>query len=210
MKKAIFSGIFILVFSMYALYQSFGAATTVSYVAPVISNTNTAVSKKASSYTTDKVSVTTTTQNGKQIIVVNPVSSKVAQTSVQQTLTPTPTQSPVSTPTPITPAPTPTPAPVVRKGLYSDGTFTGSVADAYYGNIQVAVVVTDGKISDVQFLQHPSDRSTSIRVNNMAMPQLKSETIAAQSANVDIVSGATYSSEAFQQSLASALSQARA
>jgi len=60
----------------------------------------------------------------------------------------------------------------------------------------------------VQFLQYPSDRNTSIRINSRAMPILKQEAISAQNANVNIVSGATDSSQAFQQSLASALSQA--
>jgi len=102
------------------------------------------------------------------------------------------------------------PTPVVKKtGLYTDGTYTGNVADAYYGNIQVQAIIQNGKITDVQFLQYPSDRNTSIRINNVAMPILKSEAITAQNANVDIVSGATDSSQAFQQSLGGALAQAK-
>ena len=95
-------------------------------------------------------------------------------------------------------------------GAFTDGTYTGSVVDAYYGNIQVQTVITNGKISDVIFLQHPNDRGTSIRINNMAMPILKSETIAAQSANVDAVSGASETSRAFVESLQSTLNQAKA
>jgi uncharacterized protein with FMN-binding domain len=97
----------------------------------------------------------------------------------------------------------------VKKNLYADGTFTGSVADAYYGNIQVQTTIQNGKIVDIQFLQFPSDRSTSRRINSIADPQLASEAISLQSANVDIVSGATDSSLAFRQSLGSALTQAR-
>ena len=128
---------------------------------------------------------------------------------------PKPTQSPAPTPQPTpTPAPKPTPTPVPTpppqpKGLYADGQYTGSPADAYYGNIQVQVTVSGGKITDVAFLQYPSDRSTSRYINGQAMPYLKQEALQAQSANVDIVSGATDSSMAFQQSLASALSQAK-
>lgn len=92
---------------------------------------------------------------------------------------------------------------------YKDGSYTGSVADAYYGNIQVKATIQNGKISDVQFLTYPQDRSTSININNQAMPVLKSEAIQSQSANVSIVSGATDTSYAFQQSLAAALSQAQ-
>ncbi len=117
-------------------------------------------------------------------------------------------------PTPTEPPPTrarqpqPTPAPV-QTGQYRDGTYTGDPADAYYGIIQVAAVVSGGKIVDVQFLQYPNDRQTSIEVNTQAMPYLKAEAIQAQNANVDIVSGATDSSYAFRQSLASALNRAR-
>lgn len=93
---------------------------------------------------------------------------------------------------------------------YKDGQYTGSVADAYYGYIQVLAVISGGKLTDVQFLQHPSDRSTSVEINSQAMPYLKQEALQAQSANVNIVSGATDTSQAFIQSLASALNSAKA
>ena len=88
---------------------------------------------------------------------------------------------------------------------YVDGSFTGSPADAYYGTVQVKAVIQNGRIADVQFLQHPSDRSTSVYINDQAMPLLTQEAIQAQSARVDGVSGATYTSQSFVQSLASAL-----
>ncbi len=93
---------------------------------------------------------------------------------------------------------------------YKDGTYTGSVADAQWGNIQVQVTIKGGKITNVQFLQYPNERDRSILINQYADPQLSSEAIQAQSANVDIVSGATDTSEAFMQSLSDALSQAKA
>src|ERR1035437_6624828 len=67
-----------------------------------------------------------------------------------------------------------------------DGQYTGSAADALYGNIQVMAVIQGGKITDVQFLQYPSDRSNSVRINQQAMPYLKQEAITAQSSQVDI------------------------
>src|SRR5256886_13513400 len=106
-----------------------------------------------------------------------------------------------------TPGATVTPAPGAR---YKDGSYTGSVDDAQWGVVQVKAIITNGKITDVQFLQYPNDRSRSIEINSMADPQLTSEAIQAQSANVDIVTGATDSSDAFIQSLTDALSQARA
>ncbi len=119
---------------------------------------------------------------------------------------------PVSTDTPVpTQIPAtikPIPATVKPIGKYKDGTYTGSVADAFYGNIQVKVVISGGKITDVIFLQYPNDRNTSIEINTQAMPLLKQEAIQAQSAQVDGVSGATASSDAFIQSLGDALKQA--
>lgn len=93
--------------------------------------------------------------------------------------------------------------------VYKNGTYIGSVADAYYGNVQVRAIIAGGKITDVQFLAYPNDRQTSLSINTQAIPDLKNEAIVAQSANVDIVSGATATSQAFVQSLQSALSQAK-
>lgn len=112
-------------------------------------------------------------------------------------------------PTNISPAPTPKTQPQSNIS-YKDGQYTGSVADAFYGPVQVKAVIQGGRLTDVQFLQYPSDRSTSARISSIAMPQLTSEAIQAQSANVDIISGATQTSAAFQQSLSSALAQAQA
>lgn len=119
---------------------------------------------------------------------------------------PTPSSS-SSTPPPI--LQTQTPVPTQATGAYKNGSYTGSVEDAFYGNIQVKATISGGKITDVQFLQYPNDRSTSRMINSQAMPYLKQEAIQAQSAQVDIVSGATDSSMAFVQSLSNALAQAK-
>jgi uncharacterized protein with FMN-binding domain len=92
---------------------------------------------------------------------------------------------------------------------YKDGTYTGSVADAFYGNVEVQATISGGKIADVAFLQYPSDRSTSRSINSQAMPYLQQEAIAAQTGQVNVVSGATDTSNAFVQSLTSALAQAQ-
>lgn len=94
-------------------------------------------------------------------------------------------------------------------GSYKDGTYTGSTEDVFYGNVQVRATINNGKITDVEFLQSPNDRQTSIMINAQAMPLLKQEAITAQSAQVDIVSGATDSSEGFIRSLGNALAQAK-
>ncbi len=99
---------------------------------------------------------------------------------------------------------------MVKTYKYTDGSFTGNSTDAYYGNVQVKVSIQNHLISDVQFLDYPQDRSTSLRISEEAMPILKSEAIQVQSANVDIVSGATQTSQAFIESLKSALALAKA
>lgn len=108
-----------------------------------------------------------------------------------------------------TPQTTATTAPAATTNKYKDGTFVGDPADAYYGNIQVQAVIQNGKITDVQFLQSPGDRGQSIEINSQAMPLLKQEAIQIQGAQVDVVSGATDSSQAFVQSMQSALDKAK-
>lgn len=92
---------------------------------------------------------------------------------------------------------------------YRNGTHTGDVADAFYGNMQVRVIIKNEKISDIIFLQYPNERSTSMEINTQSNQILKQEAIQNQSAEVDIVSGATQSSQAFIKSLQSALDKAK-
>lgn len=93
---------------------------------------------------------------------------------------------------------------------YKDGSYTGTAADALYGYIQVKATVQSGKLTDVEFLQYPNDRRNSVEINTQAMPMLKQQAINAQTAQVDGVSGATDTSQAFIQSLGDALQQAKA
>jgi uncharacterized protein with FMN-binding domain len=91
---------------------------------------------------------------------------------------------------------------------YTDGTYTGSKADALYGTVQVQVGIAGGRIADVQFLSHPSGREESNEINHYAAPILVRQAIAAQNADVQVVSGATLTSQAFMKSLQAALDQA--
>lgn len=94
-------------------------------------------------------------------------------------------------------------------GRFKDGSYQGSVADAYYGNVQVQADVKNGQLVSVRILQYPNDRNTSRYINSQALPMLKQEAIQAQTAQVDFISGATLTSNAFVQSLSSALDQAQ-
>jgi uncharacterized protein with FMN-binding domain len=88
--------------------------------------------------------------------------------------------------------------------------FAGATVDTIWGPVQVEIAVSGGKVLDVEALQLPSDRSRSARISQYAAPILRSEAIQAQSARVDVVSGATYTSRAYAQSLDSALKRAQA
>jgi len=112
--------------------------------------------------------------------------------------------------TPTTTTTTTTPTPSSTTGQYKDGSYTGSVEDAYYGNVQVSATISGGKITDVKFLKYPDTHNTSVIINQQAAPYLKQEAVKAQNSNVQIISGATFTSQAFIQSLATALSQAKA
>ena len=91
---------------------------------------------------------------------------------------------------------------------FADGTYTGPVADAYYGLVQVQASTQGGRLTALKILKYPNDRRTSISINRQALPMLRDEAISAQSANVDIISGATLTSRAFIQSLGGALKKA--
>lgn len=94
-------------------------------------------------------------------------------------------------------------------GNLKDGTYTGPEVDAYYGLVKVEATITAGKIADVKFLDYPHDRRTSVRINSFAVPNLQQEAIQVQTANVDIISGATLTSQAFKVSLQAALDSAK-
>ncbi len=115
---------------------------------------------------------------------------------------------PKTTPSASTSSPTTTMPGAHMAASYKDGKYVGSVADAFYGNIQVQATISGGKIVSVDFLQYPNDQPNSVTINQQAMPFLQQEAIKAQSAHVDGVSGATDTSQAFVESLSAALSKA--
>lgn len=93
---------------------------------------------------------------------------------------------------------------------YKDGTYTGTSEDAFYGNVQLSATISGGRITGINFLSYPNDSPNSQDINSQAMPLLKQEALKAQSAHVDVISGATMTSQAFAKSLQAALNQARA
>ncbi|MBW8704693.1 Na(+)-translocating NADH-quinone reductase subunit C [Streptomyces sp. MBT84] len=84
-------------------------------------------------------------------------------------------------------------------------TVTGDSAPTRYGPVQVRITVRNGKLTDVTAVTYPQENPRDQEINGYAVPQLRREALAAQSADIDVVSGATYTSQGYQQSLQSAL-----
>ncbi|MER5448232.1 FMN-binding protein [Streptomyces sp. NPDC002766] len=90
-----------------------------------------------------------------------------------------------------------------------NGTIDGSVVQTEYGNVQVRLTVANGKITKAEAVQAPKG-GTSDQKTALSIPKLTQETVAAQSAAIDSVSGATYTSNGYKQSLQSALDKMKA
>jgi major membrane immunogen (membrane-anchored lipoprotein) len=87
-------------------------------------------------------------------------------------------------------------------------TVTGDTAQTQWGPVQVQITVSSGTITDVTAVQYPSGNGRDQEINSYALPVLAQEAVAAQSANIDHVSGATVTSDGYVQSLQSALDKA--
>jgi uncharacterized protein with FMN-binding domain len=103
-------------------------------------------------------------------------------------------------------AQTQAPAPAAPAANAVSGTFTGDSVDVRYGFVQVKITVENGKITDAQAVQSPSGRND--RWTEMSVPVLRQRTLAAQSADISGVSGASFTSYGWYTSLASALAKA--
>ena len=84
----------------------------------------------------------------------------------------------------------------------------GSVADTVYGPVQIQIQTSGHKITDVRILDAPSGSGRDQEINSYALPILRRETLAAQSADIQAVSGATYTSDGYRRSLQAALDAA--
>jgi uncharacterized protein with FMN-binding domain len=113
-----------------------------------------------------------------------------------------------ATTAPLAPAPSgPTGAP--RGPAGAAGTFTGSVAQTEYGPVQVRIVMAGGRMTDATAVQLPKSSSRSNQLSGRAAPILRQEALSAQSASIDTVSGATFTSAGYRNSLQAALDAAK-
>jgi hypothetical protein len=90
----------------------------------------------------------------------------------------------------------------------SSAPIVGPVIDTRYGPVQLQVTVSGSRIVDVQALQLPTDRALSARISEFVAPILRNEALHAQSPQIDIISGATYTSEGYAESLQAILDRA--
>ena len=139
--------------------------------------------------------VTTKKATATKSATTKATAAATASASASSTATPTPAA------TKTTQAPAPAPA---SKGV--TGTFVGPTVNVNYGNVQVQIVVKDGKITDATALQAPTGRNS--RWTDMAVPQLRKQTLAAQSDAIQGASGASYTSYGWYKSLQGALAKA--
>ncbi|MGW3949802.1 FMN-binding protein [Streptomyces sp. NPDC004752] len=89
-----------------------------------------------------------------------------------------------------------------------DKTVTGDTVQTRWGPVQVRVTVRGGRLTDVTAVVYPQDNPRDQQISAYALPQLRQQALAAQSARIDTVSGATYTSDGYRQSLQSALDSA--
>ena len=133
-------------------------------------------------------------------------SESIAPTTSTSSKAPTKaTQSGVSTPSAST---SPTTAATASGTTTKSGTFTGTTIETRYGPMQVQIVVAAGKITNIKALQLTDQGGRSVEISNQAAPVLRTEALSAQSANIQSVTGATYTSDGYKQSLQSALDKA--
>ncbi|MES2169964.1 MAG: FMN-binding protein [Actinomycetota bacterium] len=128
--------------------------------------------------------------------------ASTASSSTTSSPSATPSVSPTSTPS-ATPSAS---APAAASA--ASGTYTGASESTPFGNVQVQIVVSAGKITDVKALQLTDQGGRSVEISNYAAPILRSEVLKAQSAKVQNVSGATYTTEGYVSSAQSAIDKA--
>lgn len=92
---------------------------------------------------------------------------------------------------------------------YADGTYLGAAVDEPWGIFQVQATISGGRLVAVTIIDAPTDRHSS-RINNSSLPTLTSQAVSSQSADVDVISGATWTSRSYATSLQAALDDAAA
>jgi uncharacterized protein with FMN-binding domain len=146
---------------------------------------------------------------GSDVAIVGPPPTSTPGSTAGSSPTPGSASTSGSAPT-VAATPTPKPTSGTKTAAYRDGTVQGPVISTRFGDVQVQVTISGGAITDVTALQLPSRDGRSQRIASIAEPILRQEALTAQSASIDLLSGATYTSDGYARSLQSALDSARA
>ncbi len=182
-----------------------GLGAVLSITPPALSSNGLSAIAGASADTsipTTESSAALTTSAATATPTAAPVATKKATTATKKATT-----TKKSTTTTAPKATTATPAPAATKAATGvSGSFTGDAINIGYGMMQVQIVVSNGKITDAVIVQAPAGRNQ--RWTDMAVPNLRQQTLSAQSAAITGVSGASYTSYGWYKSLISALQKA--
>jgi len=171
------------------------ATSSIDMGGGVAVGTPTTTGTSASSSTT----TTTATKSSKPVATTKATATKGSKPAAAATKSSKPAAAATKTTAPA--ATTAAPA-----SASTSGTFTGPAVYVNYGTVQVKITVTNGKITDAVAVQAPSGKND--RYTRMAVPVLKQQTLAAQSANIQGASGASYTSYGWYKSLQGALADA--
>jgi uncharacterized protein with FMN-binding domain len=169
-----------------------GSTSAINIAGAPIAGADTTASASASS------SSSSATSAAKATTAAKPVATKKASA------TKTPASSNSAASNSATPTAAATTAPATTAAI--NGTFTGPSVNVNYGNVQVKITVVNGRITDAVAVKAPTGKND--RYTNMAVPTLKAQTLKAQSANIQGVSGASYTSYGWFTSLQGAIALA--
>ena len=168
-----------------------GTTSAINIAGGPVTGSGATSSASASSSSSSTASATATAAATKS---AKPVATKGSGATAAATIEPAATTAPAIT------------APATNSKTSINGTFTGPSINVNYGNVQVKITVVNGRITDAVAVKAPSGKND--RWTNMAVPILKAQTLAAQSANIQGASGASYTSYGWYTSLQGALAQA--
>ena len=181
---------------------SSGISTLAGASADTSANTNTSANNSSN---TSNAAAVTTTPTKAATNKATTTTKKSTATTKQSTTTSSATTNSATTTETSAPAPAPTPTKEAAPAGVT-GTFTGDVFNVSYGNVQVKITVSNGKITDAVAIQAPSGRNQ--RYTDYAIPNLRQQTLSAQSAAISGVGGASYTSYGWYKSLITALQKA--
>ena len=177
-----------------------GLGAVLSVTPPQLGATDLGLNLDAGTLTTAETPAQTPT-----VVQNTPATSAPTQSATKPSTTKPSTNNPTASTQTSAPVPAQTQATTPTANSIN-GTFTGPVVDVSYGNVQVQITVTNGKITDAQALIAPTGKND--KYTKMSLPTLRQQTLAAQSTSIQGVSGASYTTYGWRKSLQGAMVKA--